>query len=64
MTKTLRDEIAIAAMEGLIADSDILIAVRDQAKDAKKSGEAMIAICAYTIADAMIAEKKRREEGE
>lgn len=50
--KTLRDEFAMAALQGLLADTQIRQSWQDFAKDA------------YTIADAMMAERAARAQGD
>lgn len=50
--KTLRDEFAMAALSGLLADTEIRQPWRDFAKDA------------YDMADAMMAERAARAQGE
>lgn len=56
MEKTLRDEIAMHALTGIISNADLLSMIDDN-----NCGDAheMIAEMAYKIADEMLCEKKK-----
>lgn len=52
--KTLRDEIAISAMQGLLANADAMVSTVKVARKGNTKPVSTLAMAAYSYADAML----------
>lgn len=65
MKKTLKDEIAMAAMQSILTNEDLVKGCHNDARqDDTKSFLDVLTDLSYEFAEYMLAEKQRREQGE
>lgn len=56
----LRDEIAMRAMQSMIANHDIILSIRALSKEVKQPSDALLAKGAYDVADSMLEARKTK----
>lgn len=57
---SLHDAFAMAAMQGMLADRETILSFANKCREEMLSPDSVMATAAYSMADAMIAERNKR----